>query len=260
MTTKIHNILRTMITPVLWSCLLPQLVQAQAPETLEPLAQTPAEQAGRATPDAPDAREGAAAEPSPHNQAVANVIVNTAEPPSRSFELAEPPPERPRPRILHGFRLGYMHWMNFDKKPPADPDADAFQDQPQSPKDALDLASPHMFVLGYEVAQRLSAGSEALNVLLVGNAMLAGLEQSRFLPTANALIGFELQQSLQLAVGANIAPVGLDDKFAHMIIAAGWTPRSGDLYLPVHVFFIPDVDGYHRMGLTFGVTWERGGL
>ena len=33
------------------------------------------------------------------------------------------------------------------------------------------------------------------------------------------------------------------------------TPRVGSFYVPLHAFFIPDVDGLHRTGVTTGVTW-----
>jgi hypothetical protein len=29
----------------------------------------------------------------------------------------------------------------------------------------------------------------------------------------------------------------------------------GSFYVPLHAFFIPDVDGLHRTGVTTGVTW-----
>ena len=66
-------------------------------------------------------------------------------------------------------------------------------------------------------------------------------------------IGAELKNTFQIGVGANISP--LKGSEAHTIIAAGWTPRIGTIYTPVHFFFIPDVDGVHHMGLTTGVTF-----
>jgi hypothetical protein len=50
----------------------------------------------------------------------------------------------------------------------------------------------------------------------------------------------------------NLAPD--DQKPTHMIVAAGWTPRVGNFYVPLHAFFVPDVDGFHRIGATVGVT------
>ena len=146
--------------------------------------------------------------------------------------------------FLHGFRLGYGHVMNYEKP------TDSFGGK--SLKQQADLRSPHHFLLGYEVMYRVVTHSW-LNVLLLGNVMIAGLEQSKFLPSGNFIIGAELKNSFQLSVGANVSP--LKGGEAHTVLAAGWTPRVGTVYTPVHFYFIPDVDGNHRIGVTTGVTF-----
>jgi hypothetical protein len=147
-------------------------------------------------------------------------------------------------RFLHGFRLGYGYVANFDKP------VDAFDGK--SLKEKTGMKTPNHFLLGYEAVLRL-VGHSWLNVILVGNVVVAGLEQSKVLPTANGLLGFELDNSFQLGVGPSLSPLAGSE--AHAIFAAGWTPRVGSFYVPVHAFFIPDVDGVHRMGITTGVTW-----
>lgn len=147
-------------------------------------------------------------------------------------------------RVLHGFRLGYGYVANFDKPVKGLGGA--------SLSDKIGMRSPHSMLIGYELMYRMT-GQSWLNVILVGNVIVAGLEQSQFYPTGNALLGFEFNHSFQVGVGANLAP--LKDGAAHTIFAAGWTPRAGSFYVPVHAFFIPDVDGVHRMGMTTGVTW-----
>ncbi len=164
--------------------------------------------------------------------------------------IDQPPPPEKKERspddyvLLHGFRLGYGFVMNYDKP------AQAFNGK--SLKDQAGLRSPHHFLLGYEVVYRV-IGHSWLNVLLLGNGMLAGLEQSKLLPSANLMIGFEIKNSFQMGVGANLSP--LKGSEAHTVAAAGWTPRVGSIYTPVHLYFIPDVDGNHRMGITTGVTF-----
>lgn len=146
--------------------------------------------------------------------------------------------------LLHGFRLGYGYVMNYDQP------TVAFDGK--SLKEKIGLRSPSHFLLGYEVVYRIQTHSW-MNILLLGNAMVAGLEQSKVLPSANLLIGVELKNTFQVGVGANLSP--LKGSEAHTIIAAGWTPRVGTIYTPLHFFFIPDVDGVHRMGVTTGVTF-----
>jgi hypothetical protein len=177
--------------------------------------------------------------------AVATIVLDR---PGAETARKRPGAEEPQevPSLLHGFRLGYVFVANYDE--PIDPD-----DPDSSLRARNDLQNPHQFLLGYEVMNRM-AGSGWLNVLLIGNFSVTGLEQSKLFPSANLLLGFELDRSFQAGVGINLMPV--DDKPAHMIVAAGWTPRTGDVYLPLHVFLIPDIDGNHRLGTTFGVNWE----
>jgi hypothetical protein len=197
----------------------------------------------------------AAAAPVPVAEAPAPVAAAPRETSSlemtyRATRVDRPATERPVTKspddysILHGFRLGYGYVMNYDQP------TEAFEGK--SLKEKLGLRSPSHFLLGYEVVYRV-VGHSWLNVLLLGNAMVAGLEQSKVLPSANLLIGAELKNTFQIGVGANISP--LKGSEAHTILAAGWTPRIGTIYTPVHFFFIPDVDGVHHMGVTTGVTF-----
>jgi hypothetical protein len=153
-------------------------------------------------------------------------------------------------RVLHGFRLGYLHLMNYDR--PVASNDPSCQDCTLSVKERYGLRSPHQFLIGYEVMGRM-VGHEWLNVLIVGNVMASGIEQSKFLPAANLLIGFEFDESFQIGVGPNLTLER--EKPAHMVMAAGWTPEVGSFHVPVHAFFIPDVDQNHRLGMTVGVNW-----
>jgi hypothetical protein len=160
--------------------------------------------------------------------------------------------ERPAPRatsidddtVLHGIRFGYGYVMNYDRP--------VQSLGGQSLKDKVGLRTPSHFLLGYEVVYRVT-GHSWLNVILLGNAMVAGLEQSKVLPSANLLIGFEFKNSFQVGVGAHLEPLAGSE--GHTILAAGWTPRVGRIYMPVHAYFVPDVDGVNKMGLTTGVTF-----
>jgi hypothetical protein len=40
-----------------------------------------------------------------------------------------------------------------------------------------------------------------------------------------------------------------------VVFAGGWTPVIGSFYVPVHAFYVPDVDGNWRTGVTLGVNW-----
>ena len=66
---------------------------------------------------------------------------------------------------------------------------------------------------------------------------------------------FRVRSFFQIGVGPNLGPGPERDKPAHMVIAGGWTPQVGSFNVPVHAFFIPDVDENHRLGMTVGVNW-----
>ena len=147
-------------------------------------------------------------------------------------------------RFMHGFRLGWTFVKNLETK----------RENGMSLAEEFGLKSPNMMLLGYEGFYRI-VGHSWLNVLLVGNVTVAGLEQSKFIPAASGLIGVELAESFQLGVGVNVTP---DEQApSHMIAAAGWTPKVGAINTPIHFFIVPDAGEArnHRMGATIGLTW-----
>jgi hypothetical protein len=177
-------------------------------------------------------------------QANPNVQVNI-EAPRNEAEIpafVEPPP--PAAIFLHGFRIGYLTIMDLDGQ--------VAPDSAETYGDRYGIRSAHMFMLGYEAAWRM-IGYDWLNILLIGNVLIAGLEQSRFFPSANLLLGFEIAELTQLGIGASFTPT--KDEPAHMVFAAGFTPLIGSFYVPLHVFFVPDIDGHHKLGVTLGVNF-----
>jgi hypothetical protein len=154
-------------------------------------------------------------------------------------------------RFSSGFRLGGMYLARYADKTRTTTNSDGSTTM-TSIKDELGLKSPYMFLIGYEGFYRI-VGHSWLNVLMVGNVSVAGLEQSKFIPTGNGLLGFEIDHSFEIGVGINLVP---DTKSpSHMIVAGGWTPRVGSIQTPVHLFYIPDTAGNSRTGMTVGMNW-----
>jgi hypothetical protein len=167
-------------------------------------------------------------------------------------------------RFTSGFRLGYMYLANYSQqtRDTGEMNADGTHKM-TSLKDQFGLKNPNMFLIGYEGFYRI-VGHSWLNVLMVGNVSVAGLDQSKFIPTANGLLGFEIQRSFELGVGVNLLPDAQAP--SHMIMAAGWTPKVGAIQTPIHAFFIPDSAGTDpntgkqlpsnwRAGATLGMNW-----
>ena len=141
-----------------------------------------------------------------------------------------------------GLRFGYNYVNQGAEKT-------ALNDDPR-------LSSPHMFAIGFEMNQKM-AGGDWLDILFIQNGTISGLEQSLIIPSANVLVGFEINNALQLAVGANVAPVDPadDGNYIHLVTAVGWTQQAGSLSVPLHLVFIPDVNNYWRCAVTTGVNW-----
>jgi hypothetical protein len=159
-------------------------------------------------------------------------------------------------RFFHGFRIGAMYLANYDQVDTRRTDSTHMDGM--SIKDQLKLTSPYMMLIGYEGFYRI-VGHSWLNVIMVGNVSVAGLDQSKFIPAASGLIGFEFQKSFQLGVGVNVLPDAVAP--SHAIIAAGWTPRVGSIQTPVHFFIVPDHGDSSgnaknwRTGATVGMNW-----
>jgi hypothetical protein len=136
--------------------------------------------------------------------------------------------------LRHGFRMGYGY-VNLDLEK----------------EDHEYLKSNWLYLLGYELNQTLYSGSW-LNVLFVENLSVVGINQSIFIPTGNLLMGFEFNERFQIASGLNVTPT---DNWCHMVIAAGWTPQVGDIHVPFHISYVPDVNDNWRAYLTTGVNW-----
>jgi len=118
------------------------------------------------------------------------------------------------------------------------------------------LQSPHMFAIGFEMQQTMD-GDSWLDLLFIQNLTISGLDQSVVLPSANALVGFEIQDALQLAVGANVTIVDPSDEnhYVHLVTAVGWTQDAGIFSVPVHLVLVPDVNDYYRVAVTTGINW-----
>lgn len=131
----------------------------------------------------------------------------------------------------HGFRLGWTYFENEE------------------------LDYPHLFVMGYETSQRL-AGGAGLDVLVVENAMVAGLNQSLFLPSANVLIGASVHDRFEVGVGPNLSLI--PELSTNMIAAAGVTVPAGRFEIPLHVSWVSAADDWGRVAFTTGVNWGSG--
>jgi hypothetical protein len=114
------------------------------------------------------------------------------------------------------------------------------------------LRSPHVSVFGAE-AQQCFRGGAWLDVIVVENLSITGIEQGLVLPSLNLLLGFEFYGRLQLGAGAHILPLAKEEDFVRLQLMLGGNIPAGSLEVPVHVGFIPDPEGRWRALVTTGV-------
>ncbi len=145
------------------------------------------------------------------------------------------PKELSNQGVRHGVRTGYVYANNAEKSGM--------------------LSSPHLFAIGYE-AEITVTGDKWLDFIIVPNVLLLGLNQGVVLPSASAIIGLSLFNTVKFGVGANFSP-SVDGSWVHMVAAAEVVSSVGKLQLPVAVSFIPSEAGDFRIGLTVGVNWPK---
>lgn len=144
----------------------------------------------------------------------------------------EPDTAAQAPKVFHhGFRLGYAYLAHAEDYG----------------------VRPDLFVFGYELNEKI-IGGQWLDVILVENVMLAGVNQGLAVPSANFLVGVELADCVQVGTGMNLSPIDMETSPLKQIIAVGYMPKVGRIQVPVHVSFIPD-DDHWRIAATTGVNW-----
>ena len=177
--------------------------------------------------------------PSAQDLAKQNTAVNARSNNDKRVDMSRSQDEQLKGRINHGFRVGYGY-INAD------------------PKESDVLNSEWLYLIGYEVNQKIIGGSW-INVLFAQNISVVGLNQGIVIPSGNMLFGFELQERFQILSGLNLVPVpDSPDSIpidTHMVAAVGWTPQVGDINIPFHVIAVPDVEDKWRGYITTGVNW-----
>lgn len=139
----------------------------------------------------------------------------------------------PKMDTVSGFRMGYGYAVNED------------------------LPSPHIMVVGWDHMQSMNTGT-ALDFIIAGNISMGGMNQGRVLPSAHLIVGYQIYDSLQFGLGPvvtlkqnEVEPIPK----LNMIIAGGWNFEMGDVYIPLHVAYVPDINGEWRSYVTTGINW-----
>ncbi|WP_026463268.1 hypothetical protein [Adhaeribacter aquaticus] len=111
--------------------------------------------------------------------------------------------------------------------------------------------NPFITQFGWQFETRLFTTSNGTSGLFEFVPLIGGLEQGKFLPSLNGLIGLRGPKGFEAGLGPNISLAGVGFAFA-----VGATFQSSNINFPVNLAFVPARDGT-RVGLTFGFNSRR---
>ncbi len=112
-------------------------------------------------------------------------------------------------------------------------------------KDDLDM-TPFFTQFGWQFEHQYFALDNGVAGLVEFVGLIGGLEQGRFLPSANLLIGVRGAQGGEFAFGPNLSLTG-----ASFVFAVGHTYKMGSLNFPVNFAVVPSTNGF-RASILLG--------
>lgn len=106
--------------------------------------------------------------------------------------------------------------------------------------------NPFLTQFGWQFETRIFRMPNGTAGLLEIVPLIGGLEQGKFLPSLNALIGIRGPKGVEFGLGPNLSPAG-----ANIALAVGTSFRSNGINFPVNFAVVPGGGGA-RFSLLFG--------
>jgi hypothetical protein len=106
--------------------------------------------------------------------------------------------------------------------------------------------NPFLTQFGWQFETRIFRMPNGTAGLLEIVPLIGGLEQGKFIPSLNALIGIRGPQGFEFGLGPNVSPAG-----ANIALAVGTSFRSNGINFPVNFAVVPGNGGV-RFSLLFG--------
>lgn len=102
---------------------------------------------------------------------------------------------------------------------------------------------------GWQFEKRVFTLKNGLSGMLEFVPMIGGLDMGKFIPSASAFIGLRTKEGIEFGAGPNVAFFHGKDIYGGesttgnvgVIIAAGFSLRSGKVYFPVNIALVPSV-------------------
>ncbi|GGG37335.1 hypothetical protein [Hymenobacter glacieicola] len=111
--------------------------------------------------------------------------------------------------------------------------------------------NPFLTQFGWQFETRIFRLQNGTSGLLELVPLIGGLEQGKFLPSLNALIGIRGPKGFEFGLGPNVSPAG-----ASIALAVGTSFRSQGINFPVNFAVVPG-NGGARFSLLFGFNSRR---
>ncbi|SMB94881.1 hypothetical protein SAMN00120144_2097 [Hymenobacter roseosalivarius DSM 11622] len=117
--------------------------------------------------------------------------------------------------------------------------------------DGLHDLNPFITQFGWQFETRIFRLPNGTAGLLEVVPLIGGLEQGKFIPSLNALIGIRGPKGLEFGVGPNLTPIS-----AGVALAVGTSFRSNGINFPVNFAVVPG-NGGARFSLLIGFNSRR---
>jgi hypothetical protein len=111
--------------------------------------------------------------------------------------------------------------------------------------------SPFLTQFGWQFETRIFRMPNGTSGLLEVVPLIGGLEQGKFIPSLNALVGIRGPKGLEFGMGPNLTPMGVN-----VALAVGTSFRSNGVNFPVNFAVVPGNGGV-RFSLLLGFNSRR---
>ncbi|NVO83651.1 hypothetical protein [Hymenobacter terrestris] len=111
--------------------------------------------------------------------------------------------------------------------------------------------NPFLTQFGWQFETRIFRLSSGLAGLVEVVPLIGGLEQGKFIPSLNALVGIRGPKGFEFGLGPNITPAG-----ANIALAIGTSFKVEDVNFPVNLAVVPGNGGV-RFSLLLGFNYRR---
>ncbi|MCB2376554.1 hypothetical protein LGH70_03110 [Hymenobacter sp. BT635] len=111
--------------------------------------------------------------------------------------------------------------------------------------------NPFLTQFGWQFETRIFRLPSGTSGLLEIIPLIGGLEQNKFIPSLNALVGIRGPKGLEFGLGPNLTPIS-----ASIALAVGTSFRSHGVNFPVNFAVVPG-NGGARFSLLFGFNSRR---